>query len=66
MNHATISTFRRDFPRWAISLLTLVALSLMVGATLAQPQDAAQIQELTGEVGQDSGLFYLLPDLQQG
>ena len=47
-------------------MLTLVALSLMVGATLAQPQDAAQIQELTGEVGQDSGLFYLLPDLQQG
>ncbi len=66
MNQTMISTFRRAVPRWAIVLLTVVALSLMVGATLAQAQDAAQIQELTGEVGQDGGLFYLLPDLQQG
>ena len=66
MSRATISAFRRDCPRWALALLIVVALSLVVGAVLVQAQGAAQVQELTGEVGRDGGAFYLLPDLQQG
>ncbi len=57
---------KRNYRMWNFALLIIIIVYMTFCITLVHAKDGNAVQELSGRIETESGVFYTLPDLEQG
>ncbi|MFV9631026.1 MAG: hypothetical protein ACNYWM_08170 [Methanosarcinales archaeon] len=57
---------KRNYRTWTFTLLIIIIVYMTFCITLVHAKDGNAVQELSGRIETEDGVFYTLPDLKQG
>ncbi|MEA3293758.1 MAG: hypothetical protein U9P81_02115, partial [Euryarchaeota archaeon] len=57
---------KRNYRMWTFALLIIIIVYMTFCITLVHAKDGNAVQELSGRIETEDGVFYTLPDLKQG